>query len=122
MPSVSSAEPICHRDLPGVEIFPMSGSLRAGEPQRVLVKLAPFHRIPLHTHMVDAAMFIVAGGGEILSQDALSGRQVAAGDRVLFERDAPHGFAAGAEGLAFVSDNGGIVDETAADSWDLAFS
>jgi len=100
----------------------MDGSPRVGESQRVLVKLAPFRTIPLHTHSVDAAMFIVAGGGQILSEDVFRGRAVSAGDRVLFERDAPHGFAAGAEGLTFVSDNGGIVDESASDAWDLTFS
>ena len=120
MPSIHSAVARQYAALPGVTIFAMDGAPKRGEPQRVLVSIEAGKDIPLHTHAVDAEMFIVSGTGVVLSRDSSNGRVVQMGDVVLFERDAPHGFRAGPEGLTFVSANGGIVD--ADDDWDISFS
>jgi quercetin dioxygenase-like cupin family protein len=100
----------------------MTGRPEAGIAQRVLVRLDPHARIPLHTHSVDATMHIVEGYGELLSDDELNGRAVAIGDCVFFERNGAHGFRAGGKGLAFVSENDGIVDAHSSEAWDLRFS
>lgn len=120
MPSVATAVPVQHERLSGVTIFPIAGGLEAGKPQRVLVRVAPDHEIPLHTHVVDAKMFVVAGTGRLLSPDELDGRPVGVGELILFEKDAPHGFRAGPDGLSFLSENGGIVD--GGGNWDIQFS
>jgi len=117
MPSVSTLSSVRHPSLPAVTIFPVSGPLQAGSPQTVLVQVDPLGLVPLHSHTVDAEMYIVAGKGWVCSTDATDGRAVAPGCRVFFEADQLHGFRAGQEGLSFISVNGGIVDEHA-DHWD----
>ena len=119
MPSICPLAWMSHPKLPGVEICNLGEALRAGLPQRVLVRLEPRAEIPLHTHTVDAKMLIVAGDGFVLSRDATNGRAVTQGDGVFFERNAPHGFRAGDAGLTFITDNGGIVDERS-DDWDIS--
>jgi quercetin dioxygenase-like cupin family protein len=111
-----------HSHLEGVRVYPLSlGELNARQPQEVLVEVAPHGEIPLHKHSVDAEMFIIAGSGEVLSEDAeLSGREVGRGAVVMFEREVSHGFKAGADGLVFISRNGGIVAKTESE-WDIAF-
>lgn len=122
MGRISRREPLTHGALPGVRIYPMTSVVVAGEPQEVLVEVGAGFTIPLHSHTVDAAMFVVAGSGEVLSEDAaLHGQLVAPGSIVLFEQNVAHGFRAGDQGLSFVSTNGGIVDPTA-DRWDIAFT
>jgi quercetin dioxygenase-like cupin family protein len=96
--------------------------MEAGEAQRVLVRVDPCVEIPLHTHQVDATMYIVEGSGELLADDCLNGHQVAVGDCVFFEKHGAHGFRAGSRGLAFVSENGGIVDACDNGKWDIRFS
>ena len=118
MPSVQTVHPLEHFDLPGVTIFAMSSPVVSGDKQQVLVVVDPLAEIPLHCHSVDAEMFIVAGRGIVLSNDQTDGRLVKAGDQVVFERNAAHGFRAGDKGLSFVSTNGGIVD-TNPDCWDI---
>lgn len=120
MPSIHSAIARNYSALPGVIVYAMDGAPKRGAVQRVLVCVAAGMDIPLHTHSVDAEMFIVAGSGVVLSVDENNGRAVCMGDVVLFERDAPHGFRAGSQGLTFVSSNGGIVD--ADDDWDISFN
>ena len=120
MPSICSLEWTSHPKLPGVGICSLGEALRAGLPQRVLVKVDPRAEIPLHTHTVDAKMLIVAGDGFVLSRDVTNGRAIAQGDCVFFERNAPHGFRAGGAGLTFITENGGIVDDHA-ENWDINF-
>ncbi len=108
--------------LPGVVVFGMTERIVAGEKQQVLVRLEPGATIPLHTHSVDATMTITAGRAIVLSSQAeLQGRVVTVGDVVRFVADIPHGFQADETGLAFVSSNGGIVDEDS-NSWDMQFA
>lgn len=118
MPSVNQLQHVAHPNLPGVQIFPLSGGFEVGKEQSVLVRIEPGGQIPLHSHSVDAEMFIVAGSGWVCSVDATNGRHVSPGFRVFYEKDKPHGFRAGKEGLSFISNNGGIVDEEPA-KWDL---
>jgi quercetin dioxygenase-like cupin family protein len=108
--------------LRGVVVYQFGNDeLKRGVPQEVLVDVAPNREIPLHAHAVDAEMFIVGGSGTVLSADAaLDGRHVTKGMVVIFEKEILHGFRAGADGLTFVSRNGGIVAETA-ENWDLTF-
>lgn len=120
MPSIHSQEWVHNPNLPDVAICKLSEDVRVGQPQRVLVCVEPNGAVPLHTHSVDATMFIVSGAGWVLSEDPTNGRPVKAGDRVFFEREAAHGFRASASGLTFVSENGGIVDD-APESWDIDF-
>lgn len=109
-----------HSALPDVQVFSMSGNLKHGEPQQVLVKVSPGGEIPLHSHNVDARMMIVSGSGKVLSDDPeINQSTVQGGTCVFFEKMKAHGFQAGDEGLSFVSDNGGIVDEH--HRWDLEF-
>ena len=119
MPSVTKLQSLTHPSLPNVRIFPISGTLKAGAEQAVLVEVEPRGSIPLHSHTVDAEMVIVGGSGWVCSTDATNGRHVSPGYRVFYEKDKPHGFRAGNDGLSFVSINGGIVDEVP-DKWDFA--
>jgi len=118
MPSLSTIEPAFHPALPGVKIFPLSGPPKVGIPQDILVEIEPDGSIPLHSHAVDAEMFIIAGSGWVCSTDETNGRPVSLGWRVFFEADEPHGFRAGKDGLTFISANGGIVDSLS-EHWDL---
>jgi len=118
MPSVSTISSVVNPSLPGVRIIPVSGPLKAGAPQTVLVEVEPDGSVPLHSHTVDAEMIIVAGSGWVCSTDLTNGRYVSPGYLVFFEADKPHGFLAGSEGLSFISVNGGIVDEDT-DHWDF---
>jgi quercetin dioxygenase-like cupin family protein len=73
----------------------------------------------MHSHTVDARMFVVDGEAELLSDDPqLNGQTVRTGTCVFFERHVNHGFRAGKRGLKFVSENGGIV--SADQAWDIA--
>lgn len=106
-----------HPELTGVEVYPLSENPQKGETQEVLVIVEPERVIPLHSHTVDAHMFVVAGDGELLSDDPdLNGRRVETGTCVFFEKLVNHGFKAGTQGLRFLSRNGGIVSQ---DSWDI---
>ena len=106
-------------NLPGVEVYPLGDSVQKGEPQEVLVVVEPQGVIPLHSHSVDAHMYVVAGDAELLSDDPeLNGQHVKTGTCVFFERLVNHGFRAGKMGLRFLSRNGGIVDSRGA--WDMA--
>lgn len=120
MPSIGKLKGLTHHGLPGVEVFPLSGPARAGVAQRVLVRMDAETTIPLHTHGSDARMTIVAGSARVLSVDETDGRLVGPGDVVLFERLAPHGFRAATEGMSFISDNDGIVDNRSDACWDLS--
>ena len=91
--------------LPGVKLQYLSDDTLH---EKVFVTLEPNGKIPLHTHSVDARMYIVAGGAKVLSTDKYNGRHVGPGECVLFRKDLPHGFEAGPEGLIFLSCNGGI--------------
>ncbi|MBI1300849.1 MAG: cupin domain-containing protein [Alphaproteobacteria bacterium] len=107
--------------LPGVKILPLGqDTLKAGEPQTISVTLEPGATIPLHTHSSDARMTILSGNAIVLSDNEDNGREVGPGDCVLFAKDKPHGFEAGTEGLVFVSENGGIVDQEP-QNWDIQF-
>src|SRR3989344_8368301 len=117
MHQVSKLEVLTSPSLPGVRIFAISGAPKAGVAQSVLVEVEPDGSIPLHSHTVDAEMIIVGGSGWVCSTDATNGRHVSPGFRVFYEKDKPHGFRAGNDGLSFVSINGGIVDEVP-DKWD----
>jgi quercetin dioxygenase-like cupin family protein len=121
MASIQSLQTLRHPELPGVLISPL-GSVGAGEEQEVLVQIEAFGVIPMHCHSVDATMVIVAGSGEVLSEDlGLHLQRVRPGAVVFFERTILHGFRAGQEGLGFISKNGGIVDTDEA-AWDIDFS
>lgn len=120
MPHINNSTQLRNDKFSGVTIYTLSARPKAGVPQEVLVEVAPNQSIPLHTHSVDARMIIVAGAGTVLSHDASNGQPVKVGDVVFFEADAPHGFAASETGLAFLSQNGGIVD-TVTDAWDVKF-
>jgi quercetin dioxygenase-like cupin family protein len=110
-----------HAALPGVTIYAIGLKPQRGTPQEVLVQVSPDQTIPLHEHDSDARMYIVSGSGFVLSEDSqTNGRSVSIGDCVCFERNKMHGFQASAEGLSFVSTNGGIVDE-AHHNWDIKF-
>jgi quercetin dioxygenase-like cupin family protein len=110
-----------HSNLKDVSIRPMWYEAKAGFLQEVLVVAEAGAIIPLHTHKVDARMFIVAGSGYVLSVDENNGTPVSVGMEVFFEKDKAHGFRAGTNGLTFVSRNGGIVDNNEK-SWDISFS
>ena len=119
MPQVSQLKVLTSPSLPGVRIFAISGAPKAGVAQSVLVEVEPDGSIPLHSHTVDAEMIIVGGSGWVCSTDATNGRHVSPGFRVFYEKERPHGFRAGKEGLSFISNNGGIVDEDPK-KWDFA--
>ncbi len=121
MPSVVTTEFYKHPKLDGVKIFPLDGKAsRRGENQRVLVTLEPNVEIPLHSHSVNAEMFIVSGSGKVLSDDNTNGTTVKTGAMVYFEADNRHGFRAERDGMSFISSNGGIVD-FAPQHWDITF-
>lgn len=109
-----------HPKLPGVSIYPVAETpLQKGESQQVLVVVEPDSVIPLHSHEVDASMFVVDGEAELLSDDPeLDGQPVTTGTCVLFEKLVNHGFRVGSKGLKFLSTNGGIVDANG--NWDMA--
>lgn len=110
-----------HRELDGTVVYGTSTRVTRGANQEVVVVCEPRATIPLHTHSVDAEMLVVAGSGEVLSGDEeLNGQPVSCGDIVFFEKEIPHGFKAGREGLVFISRNGGIVDDSRA--WDIDFT
>ncbi|OGJ59141.1 hypothetical protein A2635_04235 [Candidatus Peribacteria bacterium RIFCSPHIGHO2_01_FULL_51_9] len=107
-----------HPELTGVEVYPLGENPQKGENQEVLVIVEPEGIIPLHSHEVDARMFVVAGDAQLLSDDPqLNGQQVRTGTCVFFEKLVNHGFKAGKQGLRFLSRNGGIVDSHGA--WDI---
>jgi quercetin dioxygenase-like cupin family protein len=118
MPSITPSSPVTNPSLPGVRIFPLTGALKAGSPQTVLVEVEPRGSIPMHSHTVDATMMIVAGDGWVRSTDSTDGHPVGPGYRVFYEAQRPHGFFAGEHGLSFISINGGIVDDDP-HRWDL---
>ena len=119
MSKTVQASPLRHPQLPGVVAYPVNGTVRKGEPQDVLVIVEPEGVIPLHSHNVDAHMFVTDGDAELLSDDPdLNGKLVETGTCVFFERLVNHGFRAGKKGLRFLSQNGGIVDPSG--EWDLA--
>jgi len=122
MPSITQLDGRKHESLPGIAFIPLSDLLRAGDDQRVLVRMAPHAIIPLHTHSVAARMTIVAGSAHVLSTDATNGAEVETGQIVFFEEDAPHGFLAGRQGMTFLSENGGILDDRGDNQWDITFT
>lgn len=118
MSKTTKMDALRHPDLDGVEVYPLGKDPHRGESQEVLVIVEPGRTIPLHSHEVDARMFVVAGDAELLSDDPqLNGQQVRTGTCVFFEKLMNHGFRAGKQGLRFLSRNGGIVDSSGA--WDL---
>jgi len=122
MPSVNVTNVIAHPSLSGVTVFPMNGEKASvGVNQRVLVVVEPNVEIPLHSHSVNAHMFVVSGSAKVLSEDATNGELVKTGAIVFFESDSMHGFKAGNEGLKFISTNEGIVDAEA-QNWDIKFN
>ena len=122
MSRISHNEPLTHPRLPGVTVFPFAKDLQRGAKQEVLIEMAPGSEIPLHSHAVDATMLIVDGEARVLSSDPdLHGQLVHRGDVVFFERDVNHGFVASEGGMAFVSNNGGIVVRDSG-AWDIAFA
>ena len=122
MREISHNQPLTHPGLPGVTIFPFTKDLHRGAQQEVLVEMSPGCEIPLHSHAVDATMLIVDGEARLLSSDPhLHGQLVHRGDVVFFERDVNHGFVASDRGMAFVSNNGGIVVHDSG-AWDIAFA
>lgn len=102
---ISSLPIVRSETLPGVGLQYLENG---PSTEKVLVTLEPNGKIPLHTHKVDARMYIVAGRASVLSTDDYNGRQVGPGECVLFRKDLPHGFEAGPEGLTFLSCNDGI--------------
>lgn len=109
-----------HHALSGITVIPFTNAPARGTPQSVLVQMKPNTEIPLHTHTVDAKMYCVAGSATVLSSDSKdNGRKVQPGHLVEFNSNIAHGFLAGPQGFAFVSDNGGIVDVSG--KWDMAF-
>ena len=102
---ISSLPIVRSETLPGVGLQYLQSGPTA---EQVLVTLEPSGKIPLHTHKVDARMYIVAGVARVLSTDEYNGHQVGPGECVLFRKDLPHGFEAGPEGLTFLSCNDGI--------------
>jgi quercetin dioxygenase-like cupin family protein len=123
MPGIARLRALTHDNLTGIAIYPLETGtqLSAGRPQEVLVEMAPHTTIPLHSHGVDAFMFIAGGSGTVLSDDEdLNGYYVERGHLVHFEAGVHHGFQAAGEGLIFVSKNGGIVAETGS-GWDIQF-
>ncbi len=108
--------------MPGVQLLlPISQeSLRKGSPQRFYVVVEPNGTVPLHTHSVDAVMTILDGSGFVLTQQGRE-RHVTLGDVVTFKANEPHGFEVSADGLKFLSENGGIADEDP-NNWDIAFA
>lgn len=107
-----------HAALPGVHVLPLGGKPERGSPQKILVIVEPGAEIPLHSHEGDANMHILAGAGNVLSDDETNGAPVQPGDCVFFARLRAHGFKAAAQGLAFLSENEGIVDADPR-KWDL---
>lgn len=121
MSKITQMRKFTHSDLPGVVVFSLTPKPSFNEPQELLVELKGDGEIPLHSHSVDAEMYIVAGDATVLSDDgSLNGRNVKRGDVVHFERNIKHGFKASESGLVFVSRNGGIVD-AGSNSWDIDF-
>ena len=120
---ITQSQTYTHPELPGVTVFPMGEEkLQADRPQQILIAVAPGVRIPLHRHNYDAAMFVVAGKATVLAEDPkVNGTEVGVGARVFFQKEKDHGFQAGAEGMSFISTNGGIVDADPA-SWNLQFA
>ncbi len=104
-------------NLPGVSLRYLEEKMAE---ENVFVHVVPNGVIPLHRHKVKANMYIVAGGGRVLSTNENNGRSVGPGDCVLFEKDLPHGFEAGPNGLIFLSCNGRI--RQADGSLDLQFA
>ena len=122
MPSIQrTVREFSHDSMPGITLLPLDGTVRRGVPQRVLVQMAPGAVIPLHVHDCDARMIIVAGQAKVISNDNTNDEPVTVGDVVLFEKGAPHGFVAGANGMSFVTENGGIVDDRGGRFWDVGF-
>ena len=121
MGGISQLKRLPMDELAGVAVFQMSRSARRGEEQTVLVVCDPGAKIPLHTHSVDAQMFIAGGSGTVLSDDpAINGQMARIGDLVFFKRGVAHGFQAADDGLSFVSCNGGTCDESG--EWDINFT
>lgn len=116
--TISRTTPITHPKLPGVTVYPVSGSPKIGHQQQVLVIVEPGVQIPLHTHEVDAEMFIISGSAKVLSKDGTNGMEVTTGSKVFFVKEKHHGFEAGPNGFSFISTNGGIVDQA---GWDIQF-
>src|SRR5207237_8805043 len=118
MARITAIHPLTHPDLDGVRIFPLT-TVRAGEPQSVLVEVEPDGVIPLHVHEVDARMIVASGEAMVLSANTeMTGVRVKRGDIVFFEKLVPHGFRALSNGFAFISENGGIVDAEP-QKWDI---
>lgn len=112
---------LTHPDLPGVAVYPMTEA-RVGTSQQVLVAMQAGVEIPLHAHDVDADMFAVAGDATVISDNPeMNEKKVGPGHIVKFERKSLHGFRAGVNGFAFVSTNGGIVDQHPG-AWDITFA
>ncbi|MBT6761849.1 hypothetical protein HOA92_02315 [archaeon] len=120
---IRNLETITHQGLAGVVIRPMqSYDPKVEIGQDILVTVEANGIIPLHTHQCEARMYIVAGNAEVLSTDSkLHGKYVDPGVEVYFEANVAHGFAAGKNGLTFVSRNGGIVDKVQ-ENWDIKFT
>ncbi|SEN38290.1 cupin domain-containing protein [Nitrosomonas marina] len=114
-----------HPNMPNVNIYAWS-NVASGNPQEVIVKVAPNTIVPLHAHSVDAQMVIIDGSAEVLYDQKqlyeanlnLNKKNVKAGDIVYFKAKLAHGFRAFENGLTFLSINGGIVDKNTL-KWDL---
>jgi quercetin dioxygenase-like cupin family protein len=104
---ITKLKTIKRKELPNV-------SLRYIKPSKenVVVYIKPNHNIPLHTHEVNATMYIISGDGFVLSEDKYNNRKVNSGDCVFFAKNKSHGFRAGKDGLVFLSCNGGILKKS----------
>jgi quercetin dioxygenase-like cupin family protein len=121
MSRITHMKPFSHEGLPDVTAYALTANLQAGKAQDLLVQVNPGGQVPLHSHSVDATMFIVDGEAIVISDDeSLNGQTVHRGDVVDFERNIRHGFKASPLGLLFVSRNGGIIDE-GSNAWDIQF-
>ncbi len=118
--NIQPVEPLIHSQLPGVQVFPLSGKMEEGQDQQVLVVMEPNAEIPLHCHDYQASMFVVAGDADVLSDQGIVGKAMR-GTKVFFEALKNHGFRAGREGMSFVSSNGGIVDFNEG-KWNMRFA
>jgi quercetin dioxygenase-like cupin family protein len=104
-------------NLPGISLQPIGHEPQVGKPQILLVRIAPGGHLPLHRHTCAATMTITEGGGTLLSSDPeTNGRVVETGICIHCEPGDLHGFKAGSSGLAFISQNDGIVGH---EPWDF---
>lgn len=123
---VSDMQSFSHPALPDVTIYAWE-DVRNGQPQEILVDVAPGGTVPMHTHTVDAKMIIVAGEADVLfdpreldaNGQVLNRETVHQGDIVYFHAGMQHGFRASSQGLKFISVNGGIIDKEP-NTWDIS--